>query len=177
MSDVSDMASSDGHPSRGVTPSAPKQQETPSIGCACPTSRTWPPSTAVAQRWGNGPLIAFKHRIQASHSSIAFKHRIQLSHSQISDTTDAALFRGDQRPTGGCAIRRPLQSPQMIIGPVKGGGCGRGGGSEYTGMPIRVISRTNQRNRGRTSADRSTKATLMLTVPRSLIKSSTKDLT
>ena len=36
---------------------------------------------------------------------------------------------------------------------------------------------TNQRNRGRTSADRSTKATLMLTVPRSLIKSSTKDLT
>ena len=36
---------------------------------------------------------------------------------------------------------------------------------------------TNHRNRGRTSADRSTKATLMLTVPRSLIKSSTKDLT
>ena len=33
------------------------------------------------------------------------------------------------------------------------------------------------RNRGWTSADRSTKATLMLTVPRSLIKSSTKDLT
>ena len=36
---------------------------------------------------------------------------------------------------------------------------------------------TNHRNRGRTSADRSTEATLMLTVPRSLIKSSTKDLT
>ena len=136
MSDVSDMASSDGHPSRGVTPSAPKQQETPSIGCACPTSRTWPPSTAVAQRWGNGPLIAFKHRIQASHSSIAFKYRIQLSHSQISDTTDAALFRGDQRPTGGCAIRRPLQSPQMIIGPVKGGGCGRGGGLNIQGCRL-----------------------------------------
>ena len=36
---------------------------------------------------------------------------------------------------------------------------------------------TNHRNRGRTSTDRSTKATLMLTVPRSIIKSSTKDLT
>ena len=36
---------------------------------------------------------------------------------------------------------------------------------------------TNQRNRGRTSAARSTRATRMLTVPRSLIKSSTKDLT
>ena len=36
---------------------------------------------------------------------------------------------------------------------------------------------TNHRNRGRTSADRSTEATLMLTVPRSLFKSSTKDLT
>jgi hypothetical protein len=36
---------------------------------------------------------------------------------------------------------------------------------------------TNHRNRSKTSADRSTKATLMLTVPRSLIKSSTKDLT
>ena len=38
-------------------------------------------------------------------------------------------------------------------------------------------SRTNRRNKGWTSADRSTKATLMLTVPRSLFKSSTKDLT
>ena len=152
MSDVSDMASFDGCRSK--------------IG-------QWTTYRIQASH----SSIAFKHRTQASHSSIAFKHRIQLSHSHISDTSDAALFRGDQRPTGGCAIRRPLQSPQMIIGPVKGGGCGRGGGSEYTGMPIRVISRTNQRNRGRTSADRSTKATLMLTVPRSLIKSSTKDLT
>ena len=33
------------------------------------------------------------------------------------------------------------------------------------------------RNRGWTSADRSTKATLMLTVPRSIVKSSTEDLT
>ena len=36
---------------------------------------------------------------------------------------------------------------------------------------------TNRRNKGWTSADRSTKATLMLTVPRSLLKSSTMDLT
>ena len=36
---------------------------------------------------------------------------------------------------------------------------------------------TNRQNKGWTSADRSTKATLMLTVPRSLFKSSTKDLT
>ena len=38
-------------------------------------------------------------------------------------------------------------------------------------------SHTNRRNRGWTSADRSTRATLMLTVPRSLVKSSTEDLT
>ena len=37
--------------------------------------------------------------------------------------------------------------------------------------------RTNPGTRGRTSADRSTRATLMLTVPRSIIKSSTEDLT
>ena len=42
---------------------------------------------------------------------------------------------------------------------------------------IHIASHTNRRNKGWTSADRSTKATLMLTVPRSLIKSSTKDLT
>ena len=35
---------------------------------------------------------------------------------------------------------------------------------------------TNQSNRGWISADRSTKATLMLTIPRYIIKSSTKDL-
>ena len=52
------------------------------------------------------------------------------------------------------------------------------GGCEYTGTAFLGQSTcTNHRNRGRTSADRSTKATLMLTVPRSLIKSSTKDLT
>ena len=51
------------------------------------------------------------------------------------------------------------------------------GGTELTGTPFGQSTCTNQRNRGRTSADRSTKATLMLTVPRSLIKSSTKDLT
>ena len=33
------------------------------------------------------------------------------------------------------------------------------------------------RNKGGTSTDRSTKATLMLTVPRSITKSSTEDLT
>ena len=53
----------------------------------------------------------------------------------------------------------------------------RVGGTELTGTPLRQSTCTNQRNRGRTSADRSTKATLMLTVPRSLFKSSTKDLT
>jgi hypothetical protein len=58
---------------------------------------------------------------------------------------------------------------------IKGGG--RLGGTELTGTPFWTSTCTNQRNRGRTSADRSTKATLMLTVPRSLIKSSTKDLT
>ncbi len=53
------------------------------------------------------------------------------------------------------------------------------GGSELTGTaPLFGQSTcTNHRNRGRTSTDRSTKATLMLTVPRSIIKSSTKDLT
>ena len=58
-----------------------------------------------------------------------------------------------------------------------GGGARRLGGTELTGTPFGQSTCTNQRNRGRTSADRSTKATLMLTVPRSLIKSSTKDLT
>ena len=38
-------------------------------------------------------------------------------------------------------------------------------------------SNTNRRNKGWTSADRSTEATLMLTVPRSILKSSTMDLT
>ena len=42
---------------------------------------------------------------------------------------------------------------------------------------IHIASHTNRRNKGWTSADRSTKATLMLTVPRPLVKSSTKDLT
>ena len=61
-------------------------------------------------------------------------------------------------------------------GHVKLGGCRLGGVriDRDVGM---TSTCTNQRNRGRTSADRSTKATLMLTVPRSLIKSSTKDLT
>ena len=36
--------------------------------------------------------------------------------------------------------------------------------------------RTNLQNKGLISADRGTKATLMLTIPRSLFKSSTKDL-
>ena len=35
---------------------------------------------------------------------------------------------------------------------------------------------TNRQNRGLISADRGTKATLMRTIPRSLFKSSTKDL-
>ena len=60
------------------------------------------------------------------------------------------------------------------------------GGNSCVGGRIGAISsrtfkssliRTNHQNRGWTSADRSTKATLMLTVPRSLFKSSTKDLT
>ena len=51
------------------------------------------------------------------------------------------------------------------------------GGSELQGLRIWQSTCTNHRNRGRTSTDRSTKATLMLTVPRSIIKSSTKDLT
>ena len=55
------------------------------------------------------------------------------------------------------------------------------GGRRLGGVNRQVIAKqstcTNHRNRGRTSADRSTEATLMLTVPRSLIKSSTKDLT
>ena len=54
---------------------------------------------------------------------------------------------------------------------------GRQGGYELTGTKLTSSTCTNHRNRGRTSADRSTKATLMLTVPRSLTKSSTKDLT
>ena len=61
--------------------------------------------------------------------------------------------------------------------PCHMGGGRRLGGTELTGTPFGQSTCTNQRNRGRTSADRSTKATLMLTVPRSLIKSSTKDLT
>jgi hypothetical protein len=50
-------------------------------------------------------------------------------------------------------------------------------GVNWQGPPFWQSTCTNHRNRGRTSADRSTEATLMLTVPRSLIKSSTKDLT
>ena len=49
-------------------------------------------------------------------------------------------------------------------------------GLTLTRVKIRQ-SHTNRRNRGWTSADRSTRATLMLTVPRSLVKSSTEDLT
>jgi hypothetical protein len=72
---------------------------------------------------------------------------------------------------GGGALRR-------WPGPMSyGGGVVDWGGTELTGTPFGQSTCTNQRNRGRTSADRSTKATLMLTVPRSLIKSSTKDLT
>jgi hypothetical protein len=56
------------------------------------------------------------------------------------------------------------------------GGC-RLGGVNIQGPPFGQSTCTNHRNRGRTSADRSTRATLVLTVPRSLIKSSTKDLT
>ena len=51
------------------------------------------------------------------------------------------------------------------------------GGMNWQGQSWTLSTCTNHRNRGRTSADRSTKATLMLTVPRSLTKSSTKDLT
>ena len=51
------------------------------------------------------------------------------------------------------------------------------GGPNWQGCLFKPSACTNQRNRGRTSADRSTRATLVLTVPRSLIKSSTKDLT
>jgi hypothetical protein len=38
------------------------------------------------------------------------------------------------------------------------------------------VNRTNLWNKGLISADRRTKPTLMLTIPRSLFKSSTKDL-
>ena len=68
-------------------------------------------------------------------------------------------------------------SPSMARSHVIWGGVVDWGGTELTGTPFGQSTCTNQRNRGRTSADRSTKATLMLTVPRSLIKSSTKDLT
>ena len=69
-------------------------------------------------------------------------------------------------------------SPSMARSHVIwGGGVVDWGGTELTGTPFGQSTCTNQRNIGRTSADRSTKATLMLTVPRSLIKSSTKDLT
>ena len=60
---------------------------------------------------------------------------------------------------------------------VKFGGVADWGGVNRQGPPFWQSTCTNHRNRGRTSADRSTRATLMLTVPRSLIKSSTKDLT
>ena len=79
-------------PPGGGTPSAPKQQETPSIGCTCPTSRTWPPSTAVARRWGDGPL---------SHSTNPAHYRIQLSHSNISDTSGTAFFGAINGQPGG----------------------------------------------------------------------------
>lgn len=60
-------------------------------------------------------------------------------------------------------------------GQIKPGGADKG---VWIGKQLQEQSTcTNHRNRGRTSADRSTEATLMLTVPRSLIKSSTKDLT
>ena len=121
------------------------------------------------------------YRIQASHSSIALKHRIQASHSTIALTDIRHNGRGSLsgRSTANRGVRDPKTAPISSDDhwPSQRGGLRTRGGSEYTGMPIRVISRTNQRNRGRTSADRSTKATLMLTVPRSLIKSSTKDLT
>ena len=55
-----------------------------------------------------------------------------------------------------------------------------GGGGElvtHSCTCMHKMSYTNRRNVGWTSADRSTKATLMLTVPSSLFKSSTKDLT
>ena len=41
---------------------------------------------------------------------------------------------------------------------------------------VHEAQKTNRRNRGRSSADRRTKPTLMLTEPRSIFKSSTKDL-
>ena len=70
---------------------------------------------------------------------------------------------------------------QLLLGYVEWikllGGVDREGGYELTGTKLTSSTCTNHRNRGRTSADRSTKATLMLTVPRSLTKSSTKDLT
>ena len=66
---------------------------------------------------------------------------------------------------GNNLLRRPSQL-----------GGSRLGGSELTGLPF-WLTCTNHRNRGRTSAARSTRATRMLTVPRSLNKSSTKDLT
>ena len=53
---------------------------------------------------------------------------------------------------------------------------GRSGGGRIDRDAVQSTC-TNHRNRGRTSADRSTRATLMLTVPRSINKSSTKDLT
>ena len=56
-----------------------------------------------------------------------------------------------------------------------------GGGESVSYMIWREllikVFHTNRRNIGWTSADRSTKATLMLTVPSSIFKSSTKDLT
>ena len=57
--------------------------------------------------------------------------------------------------------------------------CDWGGGElvEQLCTLMHKMPHTNRRNVGWTSADRSTKATLMLTVPSSLFKSSTKDLT
>jgi len=75
--------------------------------------------------------------------------------------------------SGGQGLKCLGGSPPMVL--AVGGG--RLGGYELTGTAVRQSTCTNHRNRGRTSADRSTKATLMLTVPRSLNKSSTKDLT
>ena len=91
------------------------------------------------------------------------------------------LFKGGKTARVATRVGRPTLFkdkggrtgyPQM----VRSGG-GSLGGSELTGTPFWQSTCTNHRNRGRTSADRSTRATLMLTVPRSLIKSSTKDLT
>ena len=72
------------------------------------------------------------------------------------------------------AAAPPLEENEMARA---GLGKGEVGGRElFDIMSKETLLMTNLRNRGQISADRRTKPTLMLTIPRSIFKSSTKDL-